>query len=153
VIPLLTAIILLAPGDDPQPKLSPEAQKELKKLQGKWKIQKMAGDGMEIVLGPNDKELIGEFKGMKWILGGVEEKSRVEKAEVCALDTKTDPICIDFKSLEKSRGDAIDEAIYKLDGDTLTICLYQGQGKQRPTTFDIPKDKGTVLVVMKRLKE
>ena len=57
MITLFTAIILLVPSDDPQPKLSPEAQKELKKLQGKWKIQKMAGDGMEIVLGPNDKDV------------------------------------------------------------------------------------------------
>jgi uncharacterized protein (TIGR03067 family) len=151
VIPLLTAIVLLTPGDDPQPKLSPEAQKELKKLEGKWKVQKMAGKGMEIELGKNDPELIGEFKGTKWIFGTVEKG--VEKAEIISIDTKTDPKCMDLKTLEKPRGDAIDEAIYKLDGDTLTICLYQGKGKQRPTGFDIPKDEGTVLVVLKRVKE
>lgn len=151
MIEVLIAIILVVPDAFPQAQLSPDAQKELKKLEGKWKVLKMAGRGMEIELGKNDLELIGEFKGTKWLFGTAEK--RVEKAEIIAIDTKTDPKCLDLKSLEKGRGDAIDEAIYKLDGDTFTISFYQGKGKQRPTGFDVPKDMDTVLVVLKRVKE
>jgi uncharacterized protein (TIGR03067 family) len=111
----------------------------------------MAGKGMEIVLGPNDIELIGEFTGRKWLLGTAAK--RVEKAEIVALDPTTDPKCIDLKSLEKARDGDVYEAIYQMDGDTLIICLYQGKGKQRPTSFENPKDQDTVMVVMKRVKE
>jgi uncharacterized protein (TIGR03067 family) len=143
---LIVSAVLFAPAADP-PKLSEAAQKELKKLEGKWKVQKMATAGMEHTLGPNDPELVMELKDGKWIFTGV------EKAVVVALDPTADPKCIDLKSVEKGRNGAVDEAIYKLDGDTLSVCLYQGKGKQRPTSFDAPKERDTVLVVMKRFKE
>lgn len=142
----LLLIAFTTPADAP-PELPAEAKKELAKLEGKWKVTRMAAKGQDITLGPNDPELIAEIKDGKWFFG-----SR-EKAHVSAIDPKTDPKCIDFKSVEQGRGGAVDEAIFKLDGDTFTIALYQGKGKQRPTTFDAPKDNDTILVVLKRVKD
>jgi uncharacterized protein (TIGR03067 family) len=144
---LLLATALLVPAAD-APKLSEAAQKELKKLEGKWKLQKAATAGMEQAFGPGDPDLVMEMKpDGKWIFTGV------DKAVVVALDPAANPKCMDLKSVEKGRDGAVDEAIYKIDGDTLTVCLYQGKGKQRPTTFDPPKERDTILVVFKRVKE
>ncbi len=147
MISLVATMVFFASGADQEPKLSAEAQKELQKLEGKWKVQKLASAGQELTPGPQDREVIGEFKGGKWIFMGQ------DKGVVVALDLTTKPRCMDLKSLEKGRGDAVDEAIYEIDGETLKICFYQGRGKQRPTSFDVPKEKNTILAVLKRVKE
>ncbi len=43
--------------------------------------------------------------------------------------------------------------IYKLEGDTLTICLPQGEGAARPTEFDSTRGGKILLVVLKREKK
>ena len=45
------------------------------------------------------------------------------------------------------------EAIFKLDGDTLTMAAYLGEGKKRPANFDAPKDAGFAVFTLKRVKE
>ena len=43
--------------------------------------------------------------------------------------------------------------IYELDGDTLTICMHQEDGADRPTEFATKADTKVVLVVLKREKK
>lgn len=148
----LIAVLLTAPTQPPkeqkekEPELPAAALKEVEKLQGKWKAVKGGRDGKEYVFQKTDPELLLEFKGRRWVLNGV------EKAEIVALDPKTDPKCIDLKSLEKARGvGVVDEAIFKIEGDTLSVSLYQGQGKNRPSSFETPKEKDTILLVFERV--
>ncbi|MDY3562819.1 TIGR03067 domain-containing protein [Gemmata sp. JC673] len=145
----VVAVVLLAPAEPPKAEvkeLSAAAKKEVDKLQGKWKLVKGSRAGKEYEHTEGTPELIVEFKGRTWLLNGV------EKAEIVALDPSSDPKCLDLKSLEQPRGaNTVDEGIFKLDGDTLTICWYQGADKNRPTSFDIPKDKDTILGVPKRV--
>lgn len=54
------------------------------------------------------------------------------------MDTGTNPICMDLKSLEKGRLGATDEANFKFDRDTLRIRFYLGEGKKRPSSFAMP---------------
>lgn len=143
----LGLVMSAEPPKDKEKELPEAAKKEVAKLQGKWKGVKVAAKGREFEFGADDPEFIGEFKDRKWTLNGV------DKAEIVALDPTTDPKCFDLKSLEKARNGAVDEAIYKLDGDTLTICLYGGEGKKRPTGFGVPEGEGTVLMVLKRVPE
>lgn len=147
----LVVLALTVPAEPPKEKAAPlpeAAQKELDRLQGKWKLVLAVRDGKEEKFGKDDPELIGEFKGGKWLF------TDVEKAEVVALDPKAEHKTIDLKSLEKARGDdVVDEAIFKLDGNTLTICLYQGKGKNRPTEFDTKKNSDTILLVLERVPE
>lgn len=42
--------------------------------------------------------------------------------------------------------------IYKLDGDTYTVCRSTVPGKPRPTVFATQPDSGLMLVVWKRIK-
>ncbi|HZT81649.1 MAG TPA: TIGR03067 domain-containing protein [Gemmataceae bacterium] len=43
-------------------------------------------------------------------------------------------------------------AIYKLEGDTLTICRHTLLDKPRPTEFATKPDSGLMLIVWKRIK-
>jgi uncharacterized protein (TIGR03067 family) len=145
----LFTLSLLVSAEDPRDKDLPEpARKDLEKFQGKWKAVKLAGKGMEITVPKDGPELILEFKGRKWVFTGV------EKGEIFVIDPGTDPKRLDLRSAEKGRVGVVDEGIYKLDGDTLTICFYQGKPKpmSRPTSFDVPNDEDTVLAVFERVK-
>ncbi|QJW99117.1 TIGR03067 domain-containing protein [Frigoriglobus tundricola] len=148
---MLAALVALSigysadPPNEKEKELPEAAQKQLQKLQGKWKVVKLCAKGMEYQPAEGDRDLIAEFKGRKFSFTGV------EKGEVVAIDSLADPKCLDMKCLEKGRTGVVDEGIFKLDGDTLTICFYQGEGKNRPTSFDAPKEPGTVMAVFKRV--
>jgi uncharacterized protein (TIGR03067 family) len=149
---LVTVLLLTPPADEP--KLSEAAQKELKKLEGKWKVTKEVTSNGEQELPSLGRggEVTVEFKGGKVIINAKE----AFEFEVSALDPGVDPKCLDIKSLADKdpipKG-AVIEAIYKLDGDTLTLVGYAGAEKKRPSNFDPPKDDGVGMWIMKRVKE
>lgn len=141
--------LIAAPVD--QPKELPEAaQKELKKLQGKWKAVKMITSMGEKEPDTNDAGMILEFKGRRVSAEGKEQ------AEVAAIDPATDPKCIDLSvlmdegSLKKG---TIFEGIYKIDGDTLILAIHASEGKSRPANFDAPKEERSVVIVLKKVQE
>lgn len=142
----LVTFALATPPAEPPKKLTEAAEKELKSLQGKWRVEKMATAGKEL-FPDKDSDFVVEIKGRTWIFAGQ------EKAEIIEIDPTTNPKCLDTKSVEEGRRGVVDENVYELDGDTLKVCFYQGKGKNRPTSFDVPKEKDTILVVMKRIKE
>jgi uncharacterized protein (TIGR03067 family) len=144
MIATLTAVLLFAPAADP-PKLTEAGQKELKALQGKWQIQKEARFDEERDRSA-DANAVVEFKGHKLIAEGK------EVGEVAALDPTTDPKCIDLKIDEGPAKGMTVEAVYKIDGDNLTISISLTE-KKRPTNFDKPKEAGSILVTLKRIKE
>src|SRR5262245_42165810 len=124
---MLAAIMLLtlsAPADPP--KLSEAAEKELKKLEGKWKAVKAVANGNEETPMMDGADVVIEFKGRKLLLNDK------EVLEVAALDPSTDPKILDLKALVDMGGlrkDTVLEAIYKLDGDTLMLALHMGEAK------------------------
>lgn len=122
------------------------AKKELKILEGDWVFERLEANGKKHK--PEDGERAGlAIKGTKCSF-----QPTGEEAEIAALDPSCDPKLIDLKSIKAGRQAFIREGIYKLDGDTLTMVLYQGQDKKRPTSFDTPTEAGTVLFVFKRAK-
>jgi uncharacterized protein (TIGR03067 family) len=134
------------PGDGKSNPLPEPAKKELEKLQGNWVAKEFERHGQRVDVREANFEL--EIKGDKWIFTGK------EKALIVALDPTTDPKCIDLKSVEDGRNGQVDEAIYRIEGDTLTICLYQGNGKSRPTRFETSPDQpDTILAVFERPKK
>src|SRR5262245_61031434 len=85
---------------------------------------------------------------------------RREGAEVKALprqykvDAKATPATIDV-TYQKTAGGAAPPAmlgIYKIDGDTLTICYAPG-GKERPTTFEPADGVRVAVMVLRRAKK
>src|SRR5687768_16581455 len=113
MVTLFVALVLATPTAPPEEKELPEAaQKELKKLEGKWKLVKEVTAN-----GERELEVVLEFKGRKLSIDMMEKKERFELS-VTALDPSTDPKCIDLTFLvEKGpipKGTVL-EGIYKLD--------------------------------------
>lgn len=140
---LVCAVFAFA-EDKKAPPLTKEALKELQSLQGEWVVTELGRAG-EVVAVKDEKEVL-QIKNARWIFDGV------DKGEVIALDPKANPKCFDLKSIEQGRKGEIDEGIYKLEGDTLTVCYHQGRGKQRPTRFETKAENpDTILAVLKRV--
>lgn len=68
------------------------------------------------------------------------------------LDPAKSPRQVDFK-IEKGEGMGETQvAIYKVDGETLTMCLAMPGAKERPTTFTPKAADKQILMVLKREK-
>ena len=155
---MFTALILFsltAPAEPPKEKdrekeFSAEAKKELKKLEGKWRIVKLATADKESEA--KDQEAYFVFKGAEVTLTSA-DKPKTETLHITALDTTTDPKCIDFLEKREGRPDRTLEGIYKIDGDTLQIAFsIPKEVKNRPTSFEKPGDRALVWT-FKRVKE
>ena len=152
---MLTALLLLslsAVADSPKEKgkeLSAEAKKELKKLEGKWQMIKGATS--------NGEGDVKELEAFCVISGTELTFSRGDKKEtirVTAIDTTTDPKCIDLVEIRADKTERTLEGVFKLDGDTLLLAFAVPKGaKNRPTSFDKPTDPGTQVWTFKRVKE
>jgi uncharacterized protein (TIGR03067 family) len=145
----LVALSLVVSADAKEKNLSDAGKKELKALEGKWTATKVVVDGTELP-GPEGEEKTIEFKGQKFLLAGK------EFFDVTNLDPSADPKLIDFKGLAdmgEIRKDAVYEAIYKLDKDTLTLALYFGSGQNRPAKFELGKDSKVAVVTLVREKK
>ena len=81
------------------------------------------------------------------------DKPKTGTLLITALDTTTDPKCIDFLEKREGRPDRTLEGIYKIDGDTLQIAFsIPKEVKDRPTSFEKPGDRALVWT-FKRVKE
>ena len=98
------------------------AQQELKQLQGEWSEVRLEADGMKFVPEADDPKVVLEIRNDKWFLDGM------EKAQIVGIDPKTNPKCLDLKSVEKGRAGQIDEAIYKIEGvEYATASFKEGR--------------------------
>src|SRR5687767_11855936 len=128
---LTLALAVPAAPKDKEKELTAAAKKDLTALEGKWKATEILVEGKEEM--PPEAEAIAEFKGRKFLIAGK------EVFDIANLDPSTDPKCLDFKALAdmgEIRKDTVYEGIYKIDGDTLTLALYIGDGQKRPAKFE-----------------
>ena len=114
----------------------PEAAKELKAIEGNWTVVALAIDGKEREL-PADEQVTVTIKGTKFTFG------KFGDGEVTAPDPTLKPKIVDFKMLRKPESGAINEAIFKVEKDTLTVVVYLGEDKKRPASLDRTKDTGS----------
>ncbi len=137
---VIVGLLLVIPSAEPVPEkkkeLPAEAQKELKKLAGKWRMTKGANATEEADI--KDAEFICEFAKDELTFSGNNKK---ETMRVTALDATTDPKCIDLTELKDGKPGRTIEGVFKIDGDTFTLAFIVTKGeKQRPVGFDKPKD-------------
>jgi uncharacterized protein (TIGR03067 family) len=136
---LLIAVVLLA-GAEP----SDAAKDDLKKMQGEWAAEKAQRGGTDApadVLGKLRVKIDGDRISID------EGEAREEKAQI-ALDPAQKPAAMDIKLLRQ--GGEMVKGIYKIDGDTLTICW--AKDGDRPTEFASKAGTSHVLFVLKRRK-
>jgi uncharacterized protein (TIGR03067 family) len=137
----LLVVGLLMGADQP----SDAAKKDLEKLQGDWKVEKAQRGGMDAPANVLEKlTLVVKGDSMTVSEGGV----RDEKAAI-TLDPGKSPAAIDIKPARAGRDTVL--GIYKLDGDSLTLCWAKDGA--RPTDFASKEGSNHVLFVLKRIKK
>jgi uncharacterized protein (TIGR03067 family) len=142
---LILAVAGLLAADTPRD----DANKEKRKIQATWQCTAAEVNGR--------KAPEAEISTLKLIFSGEEFTFKLPdgdvKGNVKMLDTTTDPrlIDLDFK-VGPIRGTL--EGIYKVDGDTLTLCLYSMPDvKQRPGEFTGKEGSNQFLLVFRREKQ
>jgi uncharacterized protein (TIGR03067 family) len=141
--PISCCFLMLALGADP---LGEAAKKELKKLEGEWIVKSVETSAGKREFG--DELATVTFTGSKifWF-------PWKQKGEVVALDPTANPKTLDIKTVRKDREDTVGELIYKIDGDTLILATFKGEGKKRPTSFDKPTDDKTEIWTFTQTKK
>ena len=123
----------------PDPKAGP--------LVGEW-VAEAAVSGGEA--GPAPKGVTYTFAadGTLTITGGRGKPG----ALAYKADPAKDPVHIDLLPPGGAGGPA-GVGIYKVDGDTLTLCVASGKGAERPARFESPKGSRVMLMTLRRARK
>jgi uncharacterized protein (TIGR03067 family) len=130
--------------------LAGPARRELKALEGRWRVVRFLHADRETTPGTGAEAVVVTFKGDAIDFNGS------AKGAIVALDPATDPKCLDFEAQVGSgvfKKGSTYESVYKRDGDKLTWAVYHGREKNRPTSLDKPTDPGVMVMVIARVKE
>jgi len=122
---------------------------ELKKFAGKWSVTAQEHGGKKAPA----KQLASlalTIDGAGCTLKDGDEVR--EESEVVALDPKAKPAAIDLKITGGDDKGKVVKAIYKFDGDKLTLCLAE-PGKDRPKGFAGQSGTGHTLLELARKKK
>ena len=142
-IALLLAMPALAGADDKD-----EAQKELKKFEGTWKVKSFEFSGKKDGPPAEEREKMRMvFKGDKLTIKGT---PRGDHDVTVELDPSKKPAHINLNP-PKDEGGRVVKGIYKFEKDTLTIC--GNQGDDRPTEFALKDGTQIALLVLERIKD
>jgi uncharacterized protein (TIGR03067 family) len=125
---LIVAAAALVAADDK----NDDNKKELKKLEGSWKLvrEETAGSLLPEDIRKENSLLIEDDK-IYWVMG----VKKYRTANLVKLDPKADPKTIDIEYTLGSFKDQKWVGIYKLDGDKLEICWAEPKSEKRPQKF------------------
>jgi uncharacterized protein (TIGR03067 family) len=129
----------------PAPK---DAPKNESTIVGEWVVDSMTLGGLAGLKSPAGVKY--EFTGDgHWLIHRGGGEARIEREY--KLDSKTDPPSIDVsEGIAKPR---VTLGIYRLEGNTLTLC-FAGTGEaDRPKTFESPAGSRVLLLVLKKVKK
>jgi uncharacterized protein (TIGR03067 family) len=136
---------LFPSGDDAKDKA---VKADLDKLQGTYKMVSLEVDGKAV---PEDKLKSGRLtiKGDKYVVKVDEQTYETQMI----LDPEQKPKAIDMKFLDGANKDKTALGIYKIDGDTFTMCRRLNPGQARPQDFGTWPDTSAFMVVWKKQQE
>jgi uncharacterized protein (TIGR03067 family) len=138
-------------NDKPEPAA---LKKELAQLEGVWTISEVRHAGEAVEKGEPEEF---EFKATQLI---ARKGNLAPITMTFRLDLSTDPKLIDWTTDSKGEfkdADKFAEGIYKLEGDTLTVCYHVRDNRfakgNRPTEFKSAEGSDAMLIVLKRPKK
>ena len=114
-------------------------------IEGTWVVVAVTKDGKD------DEDIKGDkvtFKDGKVHIKNA-DKNKDEQGTY-KLDETAKPKAIDFML---AGNDKTIVAIYKVEGDKLTVCVSHKQDGSRPTEFTAKEGSGQILVELKREKK
>ena len=120
-------------------------KKELEKFQGKWATASVTVDGEA------EDAIMDRFLAIKGDKATFLDKNKETGTGSIKLDPGKSPAHLDFTYEDGPAKGTTLKGIYKIEGDTMTLCLG-GIGKDRPTEFASKPGSGTILIVQKRVK-
>jgi uncharacterized protein (TIGR03067 family) len=135
---MFALLLLCAIGANADP-AADKLTEALKPFQGKWMLERTLTTGDKFVRKPGENDIVLEFKGQKLLVNGN------DAGEVLAVHNDIKPTGFDLRRVDVPEGGKADEAIYKIDGDKLTIAIYIGGERLRPANFDEPTKDGIVV--------
>jgi len=117
-------------------------------LEGTWKLASVEINGQPLSMEKlKDARLAVQGPTYSLALGDV----RLEMTHVLVADKE--PKQMDLTIAEGAEKGQVFRAIYKLDGDTFTVCRNIKAGTERPAKFATQPDTGLMLVVWTRSKQ
>ena len=140
----LLLLAFLLPAADPKD----DAKKDLEKMQGTWKVEKLVRDGTDLPAEIRDKMSIVIEKNKMT----VKTPDRAEVAEI-TLDPSAKPAHLDFTpTADNANGNKPRHGLYKFDGDTLYLC-WTREGGDRPKEFESKPQSMIVVFELKKEKK
>jgi uncharacterized protein (TIGR03067 family) len=134
------ALALTAPGD------KDAAKKEAPSIVGEWDGEKAVRGGQEKPVPDGGVKVTFTAEGKLIIKEGTKDANE----STYKVDAKKTPAEIE---LTPPKEDGTRLGIYKIDGDTLTICLADKDSTDRPTKFESPDGTNIMLITLKRVKK
>jgi RNA polymerase sigma factor (sigma-70 family) len=132
-------------AEKPAVAVKEEAPKDEEKIVGTWAYASVETGGQKV-----SEEQVKEARMVFTAEGKFSAtRGRGMKGGTYKLDSAKKP-----KELTTTNEDGKNHfGIYKLDGDTLTICMHEEDGAERPTEFATKEGTKLILVVLKREKD
>jgi uncharacterized protein (TIGR03067 family) len=136
----LAAVVLMAAGNP----RSERAQADVTTLQGTWKIVSLEAEGATADADQLQAPRL-MIKGNAFVFS----TERSEQRGTLAIDGSKKPKTIDLTFADGPDKGKTAHGIYKIEDDTLTLCLGE-VGAERPRKFVTKPKTGHVLEVLKR---
>jgi uncharacterized protein (TIGR03067 family) len=116
---------------------------------GEWAGEKAVAAGMNLPIPEGGITFTFDADGTLTVREGNKGKPDTGSYKV---DPKKDPAEIDLTP-PADKKEAVLQGIYKLDGNTLTLCFRRGApGAGRPKNFDFPAGSDVIVMTLKRAK-
>jgi uncharacterized protein (TIGR03067 family) len=120
-------------------------------LVGEWEVESITSNGMQSPAAPGLHYTFTDDG--KWLIqrNGKEMSPTINRG--FTTDAKPTPPTVDLVTTRPGGPESRMIGIYKIDGDTLTICGTRTKGSDRPTKFEAPEGSGNIIYVLKRPKK
>src|SRR5262245_60860344 len=137
------ALLVAAPGPKDAPKKEPT-------IVGEWVGEKAVSGGMDLPVPKGGITITFTADGVLTVVEGARARP---DAGSYKIDAKKDPPEIDLIPPDTKKEPTV-LGIYKIDGDTLTLCFDRGGGgDKRPKKFESAAGDSMIVMTLKRVKK